>query len=181
MTAAMIAPANAPKLPLLQHFSSLKDPRQNAKVLYPLEEIVLLLVCATVAGGDDLVELRESGVGHLAFLRGYLPYRDEMPNHDTLGDVLAAIDAEFFKACVADWVTGLQSRDPDVIGIDGKTSRRTHNRGKGHKPLHLVSASWRSPAAQERRAASGWFSDSRRRPRSPMKSRLIRYSWNASC
>ena len=143
MTAATIAPAIAPRLQLLQHFSSLKDPRQNAKVLYPLDEIVLLLVCATVAGCDDLVELREWGVEHLAFLRGYLPYRDEIPSHDTLGDVLAAIDAELFSACFADWVTGLQSSDPDVIGIDGKTSRRTHARGKGHKPLHLVSA-WAS-------------------------------------
>ena len=66
-----------------------------------------------------------------------------MPSHDTLGDVLAAVDAELFKVCFADWVASLQSSDPDVIGIDGKTSRRTHNRGKGHKPLHLVSA-WAS-------------------------------------
>ena len=143
MTAATIAPAIAQKLPLLQHFSSLKDPRQSVKVLYPLEEIVLLLVCATVAGCDDLVEVGEWGVEHLEFLRRYLPYRDDIPSHDTLGDVLAAVDAELFKACFAGWVTGLQSRDPDVIGIDGKTSRRTHARGKGHKPLHLVSA-WAS-------------------------------------
>ena len=58
MTAATIVPANTPKLPLLQHVSSLKDPRQNAKVLYPLDEIVLLLVCATVAGCDGHVGLR---------------------------------------------------------------------------------------------------------------------------
>ena len=144
MSAAAIAPAIASKLQLLQHFSSLKDPRRSVKVLYPLEEIVLLLVCATIAGGDDLVELRAWGMEHPAFLRGYLPYRDDVPSHDTLGEVLAAVDAELFKACFSGWVTGLRSSDPDVIGIDGKTSRRTHARGKGHKPLHLVSASWRS-------------------------------------
>ena len=143
MTAATIAPAKAQKLPLLQHFSGLKDPRQNAKVLYPLDEIVLLLVCATIAGCDDLVEVREWGAEHLEFLRGYLPYRDEVPSHDTLGDVLAAVNAEVFKTCFTDWVKSLQSGEPDVIGIDGKTSRRTHDRGNGHKPLHLVSA-WAS-------------------------------------
>ena len=158
MTAATITSANAPKLSLLQHFSSLKDPRQNAKVLYPLEEIVLLLVCATVAGCDDLVGLREWGVEHLEFLRGYLPYRDEIPSHGTLGDVLAAIDAELFSACFADWVTGLQSSDPDVIGIDGKTSRRTHARGKGHKPLPaLVEASLREQGLPCTRQATRLF------------------------
>ena len=60
------------------------------------------------------------------FLRGTLPYRDDMPNHDTLGDVLAAVDAELFKVCIADWVTSLQSSDPDIISIDGRSSRRTH-------------------------------------------------------
>ena len=158
MTAATIAPAIAPKLPLLQQFSSLKDPRQNAKVLYPLDEIVLLLVCAMVAGSDDLVEVREWGLEHLAFLRGYLPYRDDIPSHDTPGDVLAAIDAELFRACFADWVTGLQSADPDVIGIDGKTSRRTHARGKGHKPLPaLVEASLREQGLPCTRQATRLF------------------------
>ena len=173
MTAAMIAPAKAQKLPLLQHFSNLMDPRQSVKVLYPLDEIVLLLVCATIAGCDDLVEVREWGVEHLEFLCRFLPFRDEIPSHDTLGDVLAAVDPEIFKTCFASWTAVVQDGDPEVVNIDGKTSRRTHDRGKGHKPLHLVSASWRSHAAHGQRAVSGCSLASRRRLRSPMKSRLI--------
>ena len=42
---------------LLDHFSALEDPRQRAKVLYPLPEILLLLLCATLAGADDVVEI----------------------------------------------------------------------------------------------------------------------------
>ena len=143
MTAATITPAKAQKLSLLQHFSNLKDPRQSVKVLYPLDEIVLLLVCATIAGCDDLVEVREWGVEHLEFLGRFLPFRDEIPSHDTLGDVLAAVDPETFKICFASWTAVVQDGDPEVVNIDGKTSRRTHDRGKGHKPLHLVSA-WAS-------------------------------------
>ena len=37
----------------------------------------------------------------------------------------------------------MRDGDPDIIAIDGKTSRRSHARAKGREPLHLVSA-WAS-------------------------------------
>ena len=143
MTAAELLAVKRQKLPVLKHFSALKDPRQSAKILFPLNEIVLLLICATIADCDDLVEVREWGLERLEFLRSYLPYRDGIPSHDTLADVLNAVDAELFKACFSDWVAGLRDGDPEVIAVDGKTSRRTHDRPKDRKPLHLVSA-WAS-------------------------------------
>ena len=55
---------------LVEHFSALADPRQQAKVLYPLPEIVLLLLCATLAGADDFVEMRLWGKQEIAaFMR----------------------------------------------------------------------------------------------------------------
>ena len=59
MSASRLQPVTTPKIPLLVHFSGLPDPRQSAKIMFPLEEVVLLVVCATVAGADDLVEVRE--------------------------------------------------------------------------------------------------------------------------
>ena len=131
------------KIPLLGHFSKLEDPRQGAKVVFPLSEIMLLVLAATIAGADDLVEVHEWGLEHLDFLRTCLPFRDDIPSHDTLADVLNALDPELFKTCFMDWVEELRDSDPDIIAIDGKTSRRTHDRGKDRKPLHLVSA-WAS-------------------------------------
>jgi predicted transposase YbfD/YdcC len=125
---------------LLDRFSVLQDPRQQAKVLYPLPEILLLLLCATLAGADDLVEIELWGKQQLAFLRRFQPYRHGIPSHDTLGAVLAALDPELFKACFASWVAGLREPAPDQIAIDGKTSRRSHARTKGREPLHLLSA-----------------------------------------
>src|SRR3954466_14145136 len=137
----MDRPATGPSL--LDHFSALQDPRQQAKVLYPLPEILLLLLCATLAGADDVVEIALWGDEHLAFLRRFLPCEHGVPSHDTLGEVIAALDPELFKACFAAWVEGLREAEPDLVAIDGKTSRRTHARGKGRDPLHLVSA-WAS-------------------------------------
>jgi predicted transposase YbfD/YdcC len=127
---------------LLDHFSALKDPRQAWKVVYPLPEILLLVLAATLAGADDLVEVRLWGRQHLAFLRRFLPFHRGIPSH-TLGDVLNALDPELFKRCFVAWVEDLREREPDVVAIDGKTSRRCHARSKGRDPLHLVSA-WAS-------------------------------------
>ena len=76
----------------------------------------------------------------LIFCNVFLPYERGIPAHDTLNDVINGLDAELFKTCFANWVEALREHAPDIIAIDGKTSRRTHARRKGREPLHLVSA-----------------------------------------
>lgn len=133
-------PARLPSVSVLDHFSALSDPRQRWRVLYPLSEILLLVLCATLSGMEDFVEIRLWGEQRLDFLRRFLPYERGLPSHDTLNDVINGLDAELFKSCFINWVETLRDRAPDIIAIDGKTSRRTHARGKGREPLHLVSA-----------------------------------------
>ena len=125
---------------ILDHFSALKDPRQGWRVLYPLPEILLLVLCATLSGMEDFVEICLWGEQRLDFLRRFLPYERGIPAHDTLNDVINGLDAELFKTCFSNWVESLREQDPDIIAIDGKTSRRSHARRKGREPLHLVSA-----------------------------------------
>ncbi len=128
---------------LVEHFSALEDPRQAWKVVYPLPEILLLVLCATLAGAEDFVEARLWGRRNLAFLRRFVPFAHGVPSHDTLNDVVNALDPALFKTCFVAWVDELRDSEPDIVAIDGKTSRRTHNRAKGREPLHLVSA-WAS-------------------------------------
>lgn len=125
---------------MLDHFSALKDPRQSWRVVYPLPEILLLVLCATLSGMEDFVEIRLWGDLRLEFLRRFLPYERGLPAHDTLNDVINALPPDLFKECFTRWVTQLCEETPDVIAIDGKTSRRSHDRAKGRAPLHLVSA-----------------------------------------
>lgn len=125
---------------ILDHFSALSDPRQSWRVIYPLPEILLLVLCATLSGMDDFVEIRLWGEQRLDFLRRFLPYERGLPAHDTLNDVINALDGALFKTCFTNWVDTLRDGAPDIIAIDGKTSRRSHARGQGREPLHLVSA-----------------------------------------
>ena len=83
--------AHGPATPtsLLDHFAALEDPRQRAKVLYPLPEILLLLLCASLAGADDLAEVELRGGEHLAFLRRFLPCRHGIPSHRRPGALRA--------------------------------------------------------------------------------------------
>lgn len=131
---------------LVAVFAALPDPWQASKVLYPLPEIMVLLLCATLAGADDFVEIALWGRRNLSFLRRLLPYQHGIPSHDTLGEVVAALDAGLFRDCFATWVAGLREAAPadpeqrEVIALDGKTARRSHARRKGREPLHLLSA-----------------------------------------
>ena len=129
-----------PSRAILDHFSALSDPRQHWRVIYPLPEVLLLVLCATLSGMEDFVEVRLWGGERMDFLRRFLPFARGLPSHDTLNDVINALDPELFKACFTTWVEALRDGDADVIAIDGKTSRRCHARGRGVEPLHMVSA-----------------------------------------
>ena len=133
----------------LDHFAALRDPRQAWKVVFPLSEVLLVVLCGTIAGAEDFVEIRRWGRLHMDFLRRFLPFAHGIPSHDTLNDIFNAIDAELFATCFTAWVASLCAADPDadrgpeIVAIDGKTSRRTHDRAQDRNPLHLVSA-WAS-------------------------------------
>jgi predicted transposase YbfD/YdcC len=129
------------KIAFLDHFSALHDPRQAWKVVYPLPEILLLILCGTIAGAETFVEIERWGEGKLEFLRRLRPFARGIPAHDTLNDVMNALPASGFAECFTTWVDSLRETEPDLVAIDGKTSRRA-KQGEAH-PLHLVSA-WAS-------------------------------------
>jgi hypothetical protein len=54
-------------LSLLDHFSALRDPRQPGNAVYPLPEIMFLVLCATLAGAEDFVEVRHWGARSCPF------------------------------------------------------------------------------------------------------------------
>lgn len=128
---------------LLDHFGEVGDPREAAKVKFPLREVLFLVSCATIAGCDDYDEITAWGEHHLAFLRGYSEYFFGVPKEDWLRVVLNRIDPALFEACFMAWATTLRGDAADLIALDGKTLRRSGDSAAQSKPLHLVSA-WAS-------------------------------------
>ena len=91
----------------LSHFKDLPDPRQRGKVMYPLDEILLLCLLAVIAGADTFTDIARFGQRKLDLLRRFRPFRDGTPAHDHLGDILASLDAERFQRCFVAWVAAL--------------------------------------------------------------------------
>ena len=88
----------------LCYFSTLPDARQAGKVVYPLDEVLLLSLLAVLAGADSFAGIARFGEKKLNLLRRFLPFVDGTPPHDTLGDIFATLDAEAFQRCFVDWV-----------------------------------------------------------------------------
>lgn len=125
---------------LLEHFAAISDARPQWKVAYPLPEVLLLVVSATIASCDDYDDIVAWGAAHLDFLRRFAPYHHGIPCTDWLRVLMNRIDPDLFSACFTAWARELRPDAADLIAIDGKTSRRSHDRSRGKAALHLVSA-----------------------------------------
>jgi predicted transposase YbfD/YdcC len=131
------------KLDFLEAFSALPDPRQSKKVLYPLDEVLLLTLCAVLCGADGWVSVAQFGEQKLKFLRRFLPFENGTPSHDQLGLIFGTLDAQAFQTCFIAWTEALSGAIAGVVAIDGKTVRRSFDRAGNKGAIHLVSA-WSS-------------------------------------
>jgi predicted transposase YbfD/YdcC len=125
---------------LLDHFSVIEDPREQWRVAHPLPEVLLLVVCGTISSCDDFDDIAAWGEAHLDFLRRFLPFYHGLPGGRWLNILMNRIDPELFSACFMAWACALREDAPELIALDGKTSRRSHDRAAGKAALHLVSA-----------------------------------------
>jgi hypothetical protein len=125
---------------LLKQFSQIEDRRQSSRVAFPLAEMLLLLTCATIADCDDFDEIIAWGCDHLDSLRRFAPFHFGIPCARWLRTLVNRLDPLLFGSCFESWIKELWPGQHDLIAIDGKTSRRTHDKRKGLKALHTLSA-----------------------------------------
>ena len=123
--------------PFFEHFAGLPDPRTR-RADYPLQELLLVAVCAILCGADNWVDVAEFGEAKLEWLRRILPFENGVAAHDTFGRVFALLDAAAFEGSFIAWMSSLCPALSGVAPVDGKTVRRSH--GAGRKAIHVVSA-----------------------------------------
>jgi predicted transposase YbfD/YdcC len=124
----------------LRYFKDMPDPRQRGKVIYPLEEVLLLSLLAVLGGAETFCDIARFGEKKLKLLRRFRSFRDGTPAHDHLGDIFATLDAKEFQRCFVAWVAALTGAPAEVIAIDGKTLRRSYQKKGAKEPIHMVSA-----------------------------------------
>lgn len=131
---------SGPSPDFLSYFDVMDDPRQTAKIVYPLNEIFLLVVCAVISGAQDWVSIALYGRKKLDLLRRILPFEDATPSHDKLGILFSKLAQDQFQRCFVNWVPDLHGPLEGVVAIDGKTLRRSFGKGSNKAAIHMVSA-----------------------------------------
>lgn len=129
-------------LAALNHaFADLDDPRVDRTKEHALLDVVAIAICAVICGADSWVAVEEFGNAKHTWLRTFLALPNGIPSHDTFGRVFAALDAEQFQQGFLRWVrTVWPPTAGEVIAVDGKTLRSSHDRRVGKDAIHLVSA-----------------------------------------
>src|SRR5260221_6850612 len=64
---------------LLKHFSVIKDDREPWRVVYPLREVLLLVVCGTIASCDDFDDIVALGEEPIRFFRRLFEFHHRIP------------------------------------------------------------------------------------------------------
>lgn len=129
---------------LIEHFSDLDDPRCPGKVEHRLIDILVIAICAVIACAESWEDIALYGRSKLDWLRQFLALPNGIPSHDTFRRVFMLIDPAAFEARFTAWVGAVVTPgEQAVVAIDGKTLRRSFDRGRAQSPLHLVSA-WAS-------------------------------------
>ena len=123
---------------LVETLDTLEDPRVDRTKLHHLTDILVLSVLAVICGADSFVAIALFGQLNEAWLRTFLELPHGIPSHDTLGRVFARLDATGFEEGFREWVqAAFALTDGQVVPIDGKSVRGSHDRGRGLGPLHL--------------------------------------------
>jgi predicted transposase YbfD/YdcC len=132
------------KATILEYFSKLTDPRLNRKKRHLLEDIVVLAICGILGGADDWVSIEAFGIEKYHWFKQFLSLPNGIPSHDTFGRVFSLLSPDEFQACFTRWIHAIAIKTQgQVVPIDGKTLRRSHDRGHGQSAIHMVSA-WAS-------------------------------------
>lgn len=130
-----------PTTSITSHFASLPEPRIERSKRHALLDILTIALCAVICGADSWVEVERFGHAKEDWLRTFLPLPNGIPCHDTFGRVFARLDPQAFERCFLSWVGAVAGEAvAQVVAIDGKTLRRSHDHAAGKPALHMVSA-----------------------------------------
>jgi len=123
------------------HFGDLEDPRVDRTKRHKLLDIVVIAICAVICGADDWVAIEEFGKAKLGWFRKLLELPNGIPCHDTFGRVFGKLAPDQFHTCFMNWIMAVSEiTEGQVIAIDGKTLRRSHDKTLGKGAIVMVSA-----------------------------------------
>jgi len=130
-----------PTSSLQSHFAEVTDPRIERTKHHGLIDIITIAVCAVIAGADDWIAIAAFGRAKRKWFKRFLALPNDIPSHDTFRRVFLLLDPAEFEQAFLSWVQALSHLAAlQVVAIDGKTLRRSHDGVLGKNAIHMVSA-----------------------------------------
>ena len=125
----------------IEHFGPLPDFRIERNKLYPLPEILLLMVAAVLSGAEGWEAIEEFGKAKLEWLRKFAPFVHGIPSHDCVAYVISGLRPKAFQECFVRWTRAVtEATGGELVAVDGKSARGSRDRRRGTAALHMVSA-----------------------------------------
>jgi predicted transposase YbfD/YdcC len=126
---------------LSHHFANLNDPRVDRRRRHEFIDLLVIGICTVICGGDDFPSMEAFGKAKESWLRTFLELPNGIPSHDTFWRVFSALDPEQFQACFLEWMAAISDvTQGEIIALDGKQLRRSHDKSNGKAAIHMVSA-----------------------------------------
>ncbi len=125
---------------LLDYFTDVTDPRVERTKLHKLEDILAIAICATICGAQGWYEMAFFGQCKQQWFKTFLELSNGIPSDDTFRRVISMLRPDEFEACFQRWTKALSNNHCDIIAIDGKTLRRSHDNANDKPAIHIVSA-----------------------------------------
>ena len=126
---------------ITKHFGELSDPRTGNAKVHIFLEILIIAILAVICGADGWSDIELFGKNKKSWLKTFLELPKGIPSHDTFGRVFAKIKPEEFQRHFMEWVQAIEKLTAgQVIALDGKQLRRSHDREAGKEAIYMVSA-----------------------------------------
>ncbi len=128
-----------------EHFKSLQDPRRRTvNQRHKFVDILVIAICGIICGANGWVAVEKFGNAKQEWFKKFLELPNGIPSHDTFTDIFAKLSPKQFEASFMSWVDSISELfEGEIVSIDGKTLRRSHDRSHAQKAIHIVSA-WAS-------------------------------------
>lgn len=126
------------KLSLMEVLEGIEDTRRKRSVMYPLHEILMIMLLAVICGAASYAKVEMFGNSKKEWLSTFLNLEYGIPDACTFRNVIKEINTEKLHQLFCNWMKSVVIELSGVIAIDGKQARGTKDAKK--RPLHAVSA-----------------------------------------
>ncbi len=124
-----------------EHFAGLDDPRDERRIDHKLLDVLVIAICAVISGAEGWPEVASFGRAKQTWFESFLELPHGIPSATTFWRIFRHLDSQQFEACFASWIaSAFDVTSGQVIAIDGKHCRRSHDRETGRLAIDLVSA-----------------------------------------